>query len=68
MDILVQVYVNFWTEAKDNTHYKGVYMIFEAIRALKPHDWFCLPRIGMKLEECSKNESTYLMWGKGIGY
>ena len=68
LDVLVQVYVNFWTETKDNTHYKAVYMVFEAIRALKPHDWFCLPNIQLKLEECARNESNYLLWGKGNGF
>ena len=68
MDILVQVYENFWTEHQDSTIYKAVYMVHEAIRALKPRDWFCLPKIQLKLEECSKNESTYHMWGKGNGF
>ena len=68
MDVLVQIYMNFWTENKDNIHYKAIYMIHESIRALKPHDWFCLPKIDTILEQCTKDESDYPFWGKGNGY
>ena len=68
MDILVQIYLNFWTETQDNVQYKALYCIYEGICRLKPPDWFSLPGIQRKLEECSKNDSNYFYFAKGKGY
>lgn len=68
MDMLVKIYNNFWTENQDNVHYKAIYCIYEGICRLKPRDWFSLPRIQTKLQECSTNDSKYIYFGKGNGY
>ena len=63
----MRIYTNFWVECPDNVHYKVIYMMEEAISRLKPRCWFLLPEIRNRLEQCIKNQSSYLYWGKGNG-
>ena len=67
MEILVQIFRNFWEESADNVSYKALYMVFEGLNACKPRQWFLLPKIRTKLQECASNNSKYLLWGKGNG-
>ena len=67
MDTLVTIYKDFWSEDEDNVVYKGLYRAFEAVKACKPRDWFSMPLIQAKLDECSSNSSRYIFFGKGNG-
>lgn len=68
LDILMQIYLNFWLETEDNCTYKALYMACETLGTCKPREWFSLPKIQKKLEEAASNISTYSFWGKGNGY
>ena len=63
----MKIYRNFWTEHPDNTCYKVLYMVYEALRGLNPNDWFLMPKIHLKLEQCSTDNSSYIYFGKGNG-
>ena len=67
MDTLVEIYTNFWAEHPDNQTYKAVYMINERLKKMKPADWFKFNKIRVKLDECSRNFSSYKFWGEGNG-
>ena len=65
---LVDIYREFWCETEHNVHYKALYQIFECLSKLKPSNWFELPLIQAKLEECAVNTTKYQLWGKGNGF